>query len=290
MDPGDTLGSKTKALATEQDLLERMLHWTPPGSISEFDPECDILIEVSSREPSTVVTPTPSRCYMIVPETKEGRVSPCDSVAYAIPSTSAVEGPSPLAQFQRGTDSLLELSDRPDVLLQKDRLELLGIVWALLQDFRSRGRIEFGQMDLHYLLEMNANLGGNLDVIFVVAATVQALGTTPGIAGEVKRWREELGRTIADTPNFAGRNSTLRPWEDGNLWDFRTWALAMELSQRFIGRPTRDTEATFLTSLTDVLPSADPEWWKLEVATLTLVSIRKASWFWPLLTTVPLAP
>jgi hypothetical protein len=166
----------------------------------------------------------------------------------------------------------------------------MGIVWALLQNFRLRGRIEFGQIELHYLLEINCNLGSNTDVMFLVAATIQALGTTPGIVSEVGRWREELGKEVPDTLHLGGLNTTLRPWEDSNLWEFRTWALAMEVTQRFIGQRSIGSEAMFLTSSTDILGQTDPEWWKLEVIALTLFSVKKASWFWPLLGTVNLNP
>ena len=153
----------------------------------------------------------------------------------------------------------------------------------LVRYFYERGPLEFGRTELDALLESTPALLTCAETVPIVVATIHTVATVPRILDVINRWRREVGDPTPESAYGQGNGLALTPWKEENLWTFRTWTLAMEVSHRFLAQTNTLSEEVFLASLTDLLDPVGREWWKVETIVTTLFTIKKAAWFWPFL-------
>lgn len=269
--------------AGEIDLLELLHPWSPPAEVVEVKPEPDIEIEISSNESSTAGSPASSRCFMInlqAAEESERLGRPCSELS---PPVATPDSLSLLGQCPREIDSLLALPELQRLPASAPKVEKLGVVWALVRYFHEKERLDFSRADLDGLIGGSSFLRDGVDLIPLVVVTIQTVATLPQNGNAIEKWREESGNSTILVAPLRASERRLRPWDDGHIWNFRAWILAMEISHRFFAQKPQTLEEVFLASLTDLIDPLSKEWWKVEVITLTLHTLKRAAWFWPLL-------
>lgn len=254
----------------------------------------------SFKEEDSAEVPDPGleEEVIIVSSDESGRTSPSAYIRMMTGDECPARQPDS-SQLSEGEGDVLEdLFRNPSSLLALDvvnprtsgpespfsRLRAGGVAWLVLRSLYNVGSLEISPEQASDILHSSTVLRGQIDVLGVALATVQALASQPLLRDLFSRWVVSAPNPgDIDLDSSLGLGANLRPWEEEILWSFDSWALVMAILPRFIAKSHILCEQEFLEMLSDLngFPGVFP--WKVETIVATLYVVKSSYWFWPLL-------
>jgi hypothetical protein len=159
-----------------------------------------------------------------------------------------------------------------------------GIVIRVLSHLHKLGHLKVILADFEIIKATSKEIRSNAHVLPVIVAAVQSLACTPGLRVALGRWAKQ------DNQKYRVRVSPsepappeISPWEEEGFWPFATWALASQVTSRFVGQFRCAAEGVFLENLCNYTRQLESDQWVLPLVVATLYVIKDAVWSWPLL-------
>lgn len=291
---GDLVDVKKRT--TMEQLSEEMGEpFERDGDLIVPDEDVEIISEtpeigpVETTEIVNVDTPVGSGWRMIVrsmadPTERTDRVEEGVVCSPVSPAT----GSDPVAELLRNVSSLLAgtpIQTAPERLKLSDlRVHAGGIMWVILNFLQEKGDVGVAPSDVQWIKESLPNLPEKNDIVLVVIATIQALSCTRRAREVFEGWARQEGKMVmASASGGATKGPILSPWKSTELWSFGTWALAAQITERFLEQGIVTPEAAFGATLGDLYAVVGKESWAIEAVIFTLYALKGARWFWDVL-------
>lgn len=103
-------------------------------------------------------------------------------------------------------------------------------------------------------------MDGDPRILNVFAVTIQTLACMNGSREQLYRWSLREGADFdIPIPHPPQNQPPLQPWNEGNLWSYGVWTLAMGVIIRFLNQPLPLPETVFLNSMGEFFSMAEGE-------------------------------
>lgn len=204
-----------------------------------------------------------------------GNNSPMPRLERELPRCSPISPmslPDPLGEEAQSSNSAVVHTPAAEGWIEMNadpsfRLLMGGVVSVVLRYCATLGHVRVTPADLENLKTMSKEVWRLCTSPPLILVTLQSLASTPGLRVALLRWAKQENQRYKVPARPAEMTiAALTPWDGNQLWTFATWALAAQVTSKFLGQFQCVPEGVFLEGLYNYTRQLGTDQWALPSA------------------------